>query len=107
MNSGTITLDYGRAKNDAEEIKNIATKVSAIFDETNAEIQKLQQNWTSTSSQSSIQSAVDTYNQYKANFDRFLEDIKNQAINIETACNSYLSAEGMANQSFDSATRVQ
>lgn len=102
----TITLDYGRAKNDAEEIKNIATKVSAIFDETNSEIQKLQQNWTSTSSQSSIQSAIDTYNQYKANFDRFLDDIKNQAANIETACNSYLNAEGASNQSFDSATKI-
>ncbi|MBO5138592.1 MAG: hypothetical protein J6B89_03020 [Bacilli bacterium] len=107
MNQGTITLDYGRAKSDAEEIKNIAAKVSSIFDDTNAEIQKLQQNWTSTSSQSSVQSAIDTYNQYKANFERFLEDIKNQAINIETACNSYLSTEGSTNQSFDSATRIQ
>ena len=51
MNSGTITLDYGRAKSNAEQIKSIASTVSAIFDETNAEIQKLQQNWTSTSSQ--------------------------------------------------------
>lgn len=107
MNQGTITLDYGRAKNDAEEIKNIANKVSAIFDDTNAEIQKLQQNWTSTSSQSSIESAINTYNQYKANFERFLEDIKNQAVNIETAVNSYLSAEGSSNQSFDSATKIQ
>jgi len=107
MGGNTSTsFDHGKATQDADEILNIAKQVSQLFDETEAEIPKLQQYWQSTTSKSSADNAVELFNSYKANYEGFLSKIQEKATDIKRASSTYTQVESAANETIIGGHRI-
>ncbi len=104
--NGSTTFDHGKAISTADQIISIANRVEGLFSETDAEIAKLQQNWQSTTNQDSASNAIALYNQYKANFNGFLAQIKNKATEIHNSSETYAGVEAQANKEVDAGYQI-
>lgn len=100
------TFDHGKAVQDAEQILSIASRVEALFGETDAEIQKVQQYWQTTTAAQSADNAVTLYNSYKANFVGFLSKIKEKANEIYRSSETYTNVESAANKAVDAGYQI-
>lgn len=105
MGSST-SFDHAKATQDADQILNIADRVSNLFNETEAEIPKLQQNWQSTTNESSADNAVELFRSYRANYESFLATIKERANQIKKASSTYTQVESAANETIIGGHRI-
>ena len=105
MNEGT-TFNHGKAIQDAEQIIGIANKVSALFQETDKEIEKEKQNLQTSTEQDSAGNAIKLYNSYKANFEGFIAQIKEKANEIYRSSATYTASEGVTNKAVDAAFKI-
>ncbi len=101
------TFDHGKAIQDAEQILNIANRVEALFQATDAEIAKVQQYWQTSTSADSAGNAVALYNSYKANFQGFLSQIREKANEIYKSSATYNAAEAEANKAVDAGFKIK
>lgn len=104
--SSATTFDHGKAVQDAEQILSIANQIEQIFSETDSEIQRVQQYWQTTTAQDSATNAVNLYNSYKANFNSFLNKIKEKSTEIYNSSETYANVEASANKEVDAGFQI-
>lgn len=100
------TFDHGQALSKADEIISIANRIEGLFAETDAEIGKVQQNFQSTTKEDSAANTIALYNQYKANFNGFLSQIKNKATEIHNSSEAYAGVEAQVNKEVDAGYQI-